>query len=106
MVYEQLYENLIRVSPDGSLYSELVAKASAYYTAQERLNQAIRISHPSQIQFKEEAEGTFRDLEIKVAQANISLQAHFPPLPIIPTERSKLTELADEIVMLSKTETR
>lgn len=106
MVYEQLHETLMRVSPDGSLYGEIVAKASAYCTAFERLDQATKNSHPSQIQFEEEAEGTFRDLESKVTQANISLQAHFPPLPIISTERSKLTELANEIVMLSKTETR
>lgn len=96
MGYEGLEANLMAISSEGHLYGRFHSATVSYLDAVSRLGQAEASRSPQTTQLRENVDGRFRELSEVVAQVNLGFQSHQPPLPVLPTRRQELTQLAIE----------
>ena len=88
MNYQEFFFNMSQVSPDGSLYSSLVARMQAFYFAVAR----------TQITEDPSVINAYKNLANEIKIANDRLMAHKPPLAELPTEKHDIGILVQNIV--------
>ncbi len=94
----EIFERLREVSPDGILYGQFFSAGCNYYRAVVLYRNAEFIHSPHEIMLNEDVRGTYRKLEEVASEVNMTLRAHNPPLPEIPTDREELSALVSNLM--------
>jgi len=98
MIYNNLYENLRKLSLDAPLYENLVSKAASYYGAVAVHESASMTDHPSLPQLENQVLGTHSELVEVVKSINLKLSTHQPPIQELPTSKDQLDTLVSELM--------